>query len=354
MSKINKLMDKFKKKYGDTTVFSGDENIECEIETISTGSLALDAALIVGGFPKGRVITVAGPEASGKTFLTMCAIAEAQKSGIQCAFIDAEYTFDANWATRLGIDVTKLIVARPEFMEDALQMIIELAKTGEVGLIVWDSVVALPTKQEGGKEVGEATIGTHAKALTVALRLLTPIISRNNVTCIFINQLREKIGVMFGDPITTPGGRALKHASSIVLHVTRVGGSELKNGTVPYGHKVRVRVKKNKMSTAQNIVVEFTIKYLEGIDRAEEALTVGVESGAIERINKSTYGFAGQTFRGKAALGEFLAENPDEVIKLRDSVIESMKKGFEATEDEAPDLELEDEDESEEFLSMED
>jgi len=354
MSGLDNLMKKFKKQYGDTSVFKGDEKAILDIETISSGSLALDAALLTGGLPKGRIVQVAGPESSGKTFLCMCAIVSAQKEGIQCVFVDGEHTFDAKWATGLGIDVTKLIVTRPDFIEDALQQIMEFAKTGEVGMIVWDSVPALPTKQEASKKMEDPIVGGHAKILTRALRLLTPIFDHSGCIGLFINQIREKIGVMFGSPETTPGGRALKHACSITLKVTRVGGSIIKDSLKrPIGHKIRVRVEKNKISTAQGITVEFLIRYVQGIDKVDEAVTVGIQTGAIKRVNKSTYSILGHEIRGKDNIAEYLDSDPTIFERLREKVIAAMKEG--KVDDDSEDDESEEdieETEEEDFLSM--
>lgn len=349
-TKLDSAFDRLKKKYGETTVFKGSENVITEVETIPTGSLALDAALLVGGIPRGRLIEISGPEAGGKSFLSFCVVKEAQQQGLTCAFLDGEHTLDKNWLTRLGVDFDNLYILRPETLEDALNMMLDLAKTGEVDLIVLDSVAALPTKQEGGKEVGEATVGTHAKVLTVALRLMTPIFNRNNVTGIFINQLREKIGVMYGDPTTTPGGRALKHHCSVRIQVARVGSSEIKDEKkVPIGHRIRARVKKNKVSTAQNITAEFNIFYNEGIDWFDEILTVGIDTGVIERPSKVMYKVGEEQVRGKDALGTYLRENPEVVKELGEKVKEIIRTGVKTV----PEADIESEDDDQEFLSLE-
>ncbi len=325
---LESALDKLKKKFGETAVFKGSENVITDVETIPTGSLALDAALLVGGLPRGRLIEFAGPEAGGKSFLSFMAIKAAQEQGLTCAFLDGEHTLDRNWLIRLGINFDDLIITRPEYLEDALNMMLSLAKTGEVDLIVLDSVPSLPTKLEGGKEIGEATVGTHAKTLTVALRLMTPVFNQNNVTGIFINQLREKIGVMFGDPVTTPGGRALKHHCSVRINIARVGSSEIKDDKKrPIGHRIRARVKKNKVSTAQNITAEFNIFYNEGIDWLDEILTVGIDTGVIERPSKVMYKVGGEQVKGKDALQEYLRENPEIVKELGEKVKEIIRTG---------------------------
>ena len=323
---LESALQAIKKKYGETSVFKGSEKIALEVETIPTGSLALDAALLVGGYPKGRIIEVSGPESGGKSFLCLMAIKQAQKQGIKCAFIDAEHTLDRRWCTQLGINVDELLIAQPDSFEEALNIIMLLAKSGEVGLIVFDSVPSLPTKAESDKEIGEATIGTHARILTVALRKMTPLFHEQGVTGLFINQLRDKIGG-YGNPETTPGGRALKHGASVRIGVTRVGGSDIKEGERLIGHRIRAKVKKNKVSTAQGVDVEFTIFYSQGIDWTDEIMTVGLQTGIIVRVNKSTYAIGKETFRGQDAVAEYLKKNPEVVKDLEVKVKEAMKNG---------------------------
>lgn len=356
---LEAAMAKIRKRYGETSVFKGSEKVALEVETLSTGSLALDAALLVGGYPRGRIIEVSGPEAGGKSFLCLMAIKEAQKQGKVCAFIDAEHTLDRAWCEKLGIDVDSLIISRPDYFEDALNQIFILAGSEEVDLIVFDSVPALPTKAEGGKDIGEATVGTHAKILTVALRKMTPLFHNNGVTGLFINQLREKIGVMFGNPETTPGGRALKHGASVRIGVARVGSSNIKAGDKIIGHKIRARVLKNKVSTAQGISVEFQIYYESGIDWVDELQTVGMQTGIIERINKSTYSVLGEQIKGANNVGQYLQDNPKVVEELSVKVKDAMRNGIvtapeEAGEgDDSPDELLELEEKDAEFLSLE-
>lgn len=330
---LEAAMAGMRKKYGDTAVFKGSEKVALNVETIPTGSLCLDAALLVGGYPKGRIIEVSGPEAGGKTFLCLMAIREAQKAGQTCAFVDAEHTLDRTWLTKLGIDVDSLIVVRPDFFEDALNQILILAKTGEVDLIVFDSVPALPTAAEAKKQIGEATIGTHAKILTTAIRQMTPLFHQNGVTGLFINQLRDKIGEMWGNPETTPGGRALKHGCSVRVRVARVGGSQIKEGQKLIGHRVRARVEKNKVSTAQSFSVEFPIYYNQGIDIVDELNTVGIQTGVIERVNKTTYSVDGHQIKGKDNVTTYLKENPEVVEELAVKVKEAVRNGIVVAED---------------------
>jgi len=326
---LESALKKMKEKYGETSVFRADEKIMANVETISSGSLALDAALLVGGYPKGRLIEVSGPEASGKSFLCLMAIKKAQEAGMICAYIDSEHTFDPNWAKRLGIKVNdSLLITKPEFFEDALNQILLFAKTGEVGLIVWDSVASSPTKAESEKEVGEATIGVQAKILTAALRQLVPLLHQKGTTCLFINQLRDKIGVMFGATETTPCGRCLKHTASVRIGVGKVGSSEIKDSLDRVvGHRIRAKVKKNKVSTAQGISVEFLVKYTEGIDKVDEILSVGLQCGVIQRPNNKTYIVGSEKLTGKDKVAEYLETNPKAVKELESQIIAAMREG---------------------------
>lgn len=331
---LDSALNAMKKKYGETTVFKGNEKKALEIETYSTGSLALDAALLVGGYPKGRIIQVSGPESGGKTYLCLMAIKEAQKNNTKCAFIDAEHTLDRNWCEMLGVSYEDLIVMQPEWFEDALNMCHILAKTGEVGLIVWDSVPALDSKMNEKKDVGEIGVGQHARILSSSLRRLTPTFHQTGTTGLFINQLREKVGVMYGNPETTPGGRALKHACSVHVQVGRVSRSEIEDefGRV-VGHRIRAKVKKNKVSTAQGIQVEFLIRYTGGIDRIDEIQTVGIQCGAIARPNNKTYVIGDAKITGKDALATYLNDTPEAVKLLEEKVIAAMKTGVSTAEE---------------------
>lgn len=356
---LESALANIKKKYGETTVFKGSDKLALNVETISTGSLALDAALLVGGYPKGRIIEISGPESGGKSFLCLMAIKQAQKQGITCAFIDAEHTLDRRWCEQLGIDVDNLIIAQPDYFEDALNQIVILAKTGEVGLVVFDSVPALPTKAEGKKDIGEATVGTHAKILTVSMRQMTPLFHEKGCTGLFINQLREKVGQMFGNPETTPGGRALKHHASVRIGVAKVFNTNITEGGRIIGHKIRARVKKNKVSTAQGVDVEFIIRYTEGIDWVDEIQTVGLQTGVIQRVNKSTYAIGEQTFRGQNAVSEYLADNPEVVGDLEEKIKEAMRTGVVTAPEREQNDDVDDVDgvepisDDQEFLSLE-
>lgn len=355
---LQSALTAMKKKYGETSVFQGNENVVVEVETISTGSLALDAALLSGGYPKGRIIQISGAESSGKTFLCLMAIKKAQQAGLTCAFIDAEHTLDRKWCTQLGIDYDALIITQPDWFEEALQQISILAKTGEVGLIVWDSVPCLDSKMNEKKDIGEIGVGQHARVLSSSLKRLTPILHRNGTILLAINQLREKVGVMYGNPETTPGGRALKHACSVHVEVAKVSRSMISDDLGrDMGHRIRARVKKNKISTAQGIQVDFLIRYLDGIDYIDEICSVGVQCGVIERPNNKTYIIDGVKISGKDNIPAYLNNSPDVAKKLETDILAAMRKGVkvakpvEGDSDEVEEIsELE---EDSEFLSME-
>lgn len=351
---LQKALDEMKKRYGETSVFRGNEFVVEDVEVVSTGSLALDAALLSGGYPKGRIIQISGAESSGKTFLCLMAIKKAQEAGITCAFIDAEHTLDRKWCERLGIKYEDLIITQPEWFEDALQQIALLAKTGDVGLIVWDSVPSLDSKMNEKKDIGEVGVGQHARVLSASLKRLTPLFHEHGVTGLFINQLREKIGVMYGNPETTPGGRALKHACSVHIQVAKVSRSMIQDELGrDIGHRIRAKVKKNKISTAQGIEVEFLVRYLDGIDRLDEIISVGIQCGVVERPNNKTYLINGEKINGKDNIQPYLEKNPDVVTKLEKDIMEAMRKGVkvappkDGSDDEEPDLK------DESFISLE-
>lgn len=356
--KLNDVLKVMKKKYGETSVFKGEENLAVAVETISTGSLSLDAALLCGGYPKGRLIEVSGPEAGGKTLLCLLAIKKGQEAGEVCAFIDAEHTLDRAWCIQLGINYDELIICRPEFMEDALSQIGMLAKSGAVSLIVWDSVPALSTKREAEGKMEDVTVGAHARGLTKALRLFTPIFHQNGVTGLFINQVREKIGatgprgmIMEG----TPGGRALKHHCSVRIKVRKVGGSDIKDdmGRV-IGHRIRAKVAKNKVSTAQNTQAEFNIIYDSGIDTLDELVTVGLSSGIIEKPNKVMYKIGETSIKGIGALKEHLEAHPDQVKDLEKRALEAVRSELKTVRPEDEEgIADEPDGDDEEFLDLE-
>lgn len=307
--KVLKLaIDKIEKDYGKGSVMMLGERGNTATEVISSGSLGLDVALGVGGFPRGRVIEIFGPESSGKTTIAIHTIAEAQKQGGICAIIDAEHAFDAAYARKLGVDVDNLLISQPDYGEQALEIADRLISSGAVDVVVVDSVAALVPKGELEGEMGDSKMGLHARLMSQAMRKLTATISRTGTVCIFINQLREKIGVMFGNPETTTGGNALKFYASVRLDIRRI--SQIKDGDVATGNRTRVKVVKNKVAPPFR-QVEFDIVFGEGISKMGEVIDMGVELGI---LNKSGSWFSyGDTKigQGKEAVKSFLNDNPE-------------------------------------------
>ena len=315
-------LDKLDKAYGKGAVMKMGDNVTEQIEIISSGSLGLDVALGVGGYPRGRVIEIYGPESSGKTTLTLHAIAECQKTGGIAAFIDAEHAFDRYYAKSLGVEIDDLIISQPDHGEQALEIADNLIRSGAVDIVVIDSVAALTPKSEIEGEMGDSKMGLHARLMSQALRKLTSSISKTNCTVIFINQLREKIGVMFGNPETTTGGNALKFYASVRLDIRRSTQIKDTNGAV-LGNKTRVKVVKNKVAPPFK-TVEFDIMYGKGISRIGELLDIGVEA---EIIKKSGSWFSyGDTKlgQGRDAVKTLLDDNPelaDEIeVKIKDII----------------------------------
>jgi len=301
-------LDKIEKGYGKGTIMKlGDDAIE-DVVVIPSGSLSLDIALGVGGYPRGRVVEIYGPESSGKTTLAIHAIAEAQKNGGIAAFIDAEHAFDRFYAAKLGVDIENLYISQPDNGEQALEVTDHLIRSGAIDIIVIDSVAALTPKAEIEGEMGESKVGLQARLMSQALRKLTANINRTNTTCVFINQLREKIGVMFGNPETTTGGNALKFYSSVRLDIRRIG--QLKDGDDIQGNRTRVKVVKNKLAPPFR-KAEFDIIYGEGISKAGEIIDLGVD---LEILKKSGSWFSyGETRlgQGREAVKSLMKDNPE-------------------------------------------
>lgn len=316
-------MDKLDKAYGKGAVMKmGDKQIE-DVESISTGSVALNAALGVGGLPRGRVIEIYGPESSGKTTLTLHAIAEAQKAGGIAAFIDAEHAFDRFYAEKLGVDLENLIISQPDHGEQALEIADNLIRSGAIDIVVIDSVAALTPKSELEGEMGDSKMGLHARLMSQALRKLTGTISKTNCTVIFINQLREKIGVMFGNPETTTGGNALKFYASVRLDIRRSTQIKDTAGAV-LGNRTKVKVVKNKVAPPFR-TAEFDIMYGEGISKVGEIIDLGVE---YEIINKAGSWFSYQDTKlgqGRDSVKNILMDNPELVEELEVKIMEAIK-----------------------------
>ncbi|MTI30616.1 recombinase RecA [Xanthovirga aplysinae] len=317
-------LDKLDKAYGKGTVMKlSDEKVE-DIPSISTGSLSLDIALGIGGIPKGRIIEVFGPESSGKTTLSMHCIAEAQKQGGLAAFIDAEHAFDKVYAEKLGIDTENLFIAQPDNGEQALEIAEHLIRSGAIDILVIDSVAALVPKAELEGDMGDSKMGLQARLMSQALRKLTGAINKTNCTCIFINQLREKIGVMFGNPETTTGGNALKFYSSVRLDIRRLGQIKESADNV-LGNRTRVKVVKNKVAPPFK-VVEFDIMYGEGISKVGEIIDLGVAMDVVKKSG-SWFSYEGNKLgQGRDAVKKLILDNP-ELMEELEGKIRSIIKG---------------------------
>ena len=316
-------LDKLDKTYGKGAVMMLGDKVAQEVEVIPSGSIGLDLALGVGGYPKGRVVEIYGPESSGKTTLTLHAMAEAQKQGGIAAFIDAEHAFDRFYAQKLGVDVDNLIISHPDNGEQALEIADNLIRSGAVDIVVIDSVAALTPKSEIEGEMGDSKMGLHARLMSQALRKLTASISKTNCTVIFINQLREKIGVMFGNPETTTGGNALKFYASVRLDIRKSTQIKDNDGNVT-GNKTRVKVVKNKVAPPFQ-TAEFDILYGEGVSLMGEVIDLGVE---YEIIKKSGSWFSyGDTKigQGRDAVKAMLIDNPELLEELQGKIVEVIK-----------------------------
>lgn len=316
-------MDKLDKTYGKGAVMRmGDSAVE-QIESISTGSIGLDLALGIGGYPRGRVIEIYGPESSGKTTLTLHAIAEVQKTGGIAAFVDAEHAFDRFYAEKLNVDTEELIISQPDNGEQALEIADNLIRSGAIDLIVIDSVAALTPKSEIEGEMGDSKMGLQARLMSQALRKLTSTISKTNCCCIFINQLREKIGIMFGNPETTTGGNALKFYSSVRLDIRRT--SQIKDTDSVIGNRARVKVIKNKVAPPFR-QAEFDIMYGEGISKIGELIDLGVEHNVVKKSGSwFSYGDT-KLGQGRDAVRQLLKDNPELSEEIETKIKEEMSK----------------------------
>ena len=314
---LKMTIDKLEKSYGKGIVIKMDDDNVVKVDSISTGSLGLDIGLGVGGFPKGRVIEIYGPESSGKTTLAMHCIAEAQKKGGLCAFVDAEHAFDKFYAEKIGLDTNELLISQPDDGEQALEIADNLIRSGAIDVIVIDSVAALVPRAELEGDMGDSKMGLHARLMSQALRKLTGTINKTGCICIFINQLREKIGVMFGNPETTTGGNALKFYSSVRLDIRRIGS--IKDGVDIIGNRVKVKVAKNKVAPPFR-VVEFDIMYGQGISKVGEIIDLGVEN---EIIKKSGSWFSyGETRlgQGRDSVKQLLLDNPEMMDEIEGKI----------------------------------
>ncbi|HPG10614.1 MAG TPA: recombinase RecA [Chitinophagaceae bacterium] len=316
-------MDKIEKDYGKGSVMMMNEKAVVEQAVISTGSIGLDVALGIGGLPRGRVIEIYGPESSGKTTIATHVIAEAQKKGGMCAIIDAEHAFDSTYAKKLGVDVDNLLISQPDYGEQALEIADRLILSGALDVVVIDSVAALVPKSELEGEMGDSKMGLHARLMSQALRKLTATISKTNTICIFINQLREKIGIMFGNPETTTGGNALKFYASVRLDIRRT--QQIKDGDSAVGNHVKVKVVKNKVAPPFR-AAEFDIIFGEGISKTGEIIDMGTELGIVQKSG-SWYSYNNDKLgQGRDAVKQLLVDNPELAKEIETRIREKIKE----------------------------
>jgi recombination protein RecA len=332
---LDSALAQIERQFGKGSIMKlGADSPALEIEATSTGSLGLDIALGIGGLPKGRIIEVYGPESSGKTTLTLHVVAEEQKKGGVCAFVDAEHALDPLYAKKLGVNLDELLISQPDTGEQALEIVDTLVRSGAVSLVVIDSVAALTPKAELEGDMGDATVGAQARLMSQAMRKLTASISRSNCMVIFINQIRMKIGVMFGNPETTTGGNALKFYASVRLDIRRIGAIKDRDEVV--GNTTRVKVVKNKVAPPFK-QVEFDIMYGEGISKTGELIDLGVKAGVIEKSG-AWYSYGDERIgQGRENAKQFLKDNPDVALQVEDKIRAGHGLDFAATPEEGGD-----------------
>lgn len=320
---LQTTLDKIEKNYGKGSVMKLGDQSAIKVDVISSGSINLDNALGVGGYPRGRIIEIFGPESSGKTTLAIHAIAECQKNGGIAAFIDAEHAFDSFYAKKLGVDIDNLLVSQPDNGEQALEIADNLIRSGAIDIIVIDSVAALTPKAEIDGEMGDSKVGLQARLMSQAMRKLTSTISKTNCCCIFINQLREKIGVLFGNPETTTGGNALKFYASVRIDIRRI--QAIKDGDQNIGNRVKVKVVKNKVAPPFR-VCEFDLMFGEGISKVGEIIDLGVEFDILKKSG-SWFGYGDSKLaQGREALKQLLRDNPELCEELENKIREAMNE----------------------------
>ncbi len=329
MKVLRLALDKIDKDYGKGSVMMLGERQTSKIEAISTGSLGLDVALGIGGLPRGRVIEIYGPESSGKTTIAIHTIAEAQKKGGICAIIDAEHAFDSVYARKLGVDVDSLLISQPDYGEQALEIADRLISSGALDVVVIDSVAALVPKSELEGDMGDSKMGLHARLMSQALRKLTATISRTGTICIFINQLREKIGVMFGNPETTTGGNALKFYASVRLDIRRPASGQIKDGDNVLGSRVKVKVVKNKVAPPFR-TVEFDLMFGEGISKVGEIIDMGIELGIMQKSGSWFSYNDSKIGQGRDNVKQFLLDNPEMMAEVEGKIRAQLQQQDEA------------------------
>jgi recombination protein RecA len=330
---LDLALSQIEKQFGKGSVMKMSDKGTMAVESISTGALSLDIALGIGGLPRGRVVEIYGPESSGKSTLAMHVVAEAQRNGGTCAYIDAEHAMDPVYAAKIGVDVDELLISQPDTGEQALEIADMLVRSGAIDVLVVDSVAALTPRAEIEGEMGDSHVGLQARLMSQALRKLTANLNKTSTICIFINQLREKIGVMFGSPETTPGGRALKFYSSVRLDIRRI--EAIKDGVEVVGNRTRVKVVKNKMA-APFRQAEFDIMYGRGISREGSLLDLGVDLGIVKKSG-AWYTYEGEQLgQGRENAKSFLTDNPEIMVEVQDRILKEV--GIIPTEETTVDL----------------